>query len=285
MHEAFVVEGDADVQFLAGKMHEYEIAGCSSPRATGDAVSQLLAARCAARGCRRRPRHRPPGRCSRSRRARLRHSGRVVRAWTVAEIDHDLPPGLRRARRRTSRRAGWLAKPVLPRGRRTGRETTRDGGAEARSAGLLRSRADSIHSVVANAAPTMPASERSAPTHSGASQCSLSMNFSGSSVMPPHSTMRSGQSSACISLQHLIQFVPPSRIPAQCCSSWRARRRAVPLPSRRLGDGRTRCSAPACRRRTGRCRCRCRESAPGPCPARRARRRSAAPRGPRRRRR
>jgi len=41
-------------------------------------------------------------------------------------------------------------------------------------------------------------------TDSRASQCSLCMNFSGSSVMPPHSTMKSGHSSACIFFEHQI---------------------------------------------------------------------------------
>lgn len=53
--------------------------------------------------------------------------------------------------------------------------------------------------VVAKAAPTIPACERNSPTRSGAVQRNFRMNDSGSSVTPPHRTMRSGHSSACIS--------------------------------------------------------------------------------------
>src|SRR5277367_1306522 len=64
--------------------------------------------------------------------------------------------------------------------------------------------------VVANAAPTIPASARIAPMHRRASQCSLSMNFSGSPVMPPHSTMRSGHNNACSSFN--TKFNSPAQL-------------------------------------------------------------------------
>src|SRR6202051_890922 len=194
VNEAFVVNGDADVQLLVREVHEDQIAlmhFVARDRRTGVQLF-VRGARNANTGAVRRIHHQP---------AAVESAGRgTAPAIRLAEhglgaIDHD-DAGIRRWARDAGgvRRAGGAVRirrvAVFYRGARACAQRDRQSGYE---------RGSDHTRVVANAAPTMPASERKVPTHNRASQCSLSKNFSGSSVMPPHSTMRSGPSKTCIS--------------------------------------------------------------------------------------
>ena len=187
MHEELPVQGNADVQFLAAPAHEQR-SPAEARRGPPAFRFQSVRARCAARGFRLRRPRKTPNRCNRSHQAQRRQSDTADRSWKGA-IDHD--PARVRSALEAGRRGRFQAGRALC-------------GCVAQAASISDMRPASHAApinfarptpVVANAAPTMPASERKVPTHSRASQCSLSMNFSGSSVMPPHRTMRSGHSS------------------------------------------------------------------------------------------
>src|ERR1700676_1069424 len=194
MKEAFAADRDADMQFFVREMHEDKIARLEVAARNRFSGTQLFP-----RGTRH-PNARAVG-CIGNQAAAVEAAGRgTAEAIGLAdhgrgEIDHDGPwvggrqdGGGWRGGRSGGGRAGWVmvSKRSPGAGGQRHRQNGRGGGS------------DHI-AVVANAAPTMPASERRVPTTKRASQCSLSMNFSGSSVMPPHRTMRSGHSNECIS--------------------------------------------------------------------------------------
>lgn len=190
MHKELPVERNGNVQFLAGKMHEDKIAGLQIRPSNRKAELQLL-------GCR--AWHADSRICGGiNHQAAAIESARRGAAEPIGLTDH----GCRAVDHQLSRR-GLLLNRNFTAGRRFLRmrafmRRCRAGGEcqrqKSREQRFIQVRAADI--VVANAAPTIPASERNVPTHRRASQCNLSMNFSGSSVMPPHKTMRSGHNRA-----------------------------------------------------------------------------------------
>ena len=178
------------MQFLSGEMHENKIAGLHFRAPYLCAEFQLLGGS---------PRHANSCVCGGKKdQAAAIESTRLGTSESIGladhgccAVDHDL--GLRRfllgrgfSWGRDFRRVRGLLRGPL-RGCRAGGKHERAHACQSR---LVQDRV--ADTVAASAAPTMPASARKVPTHRRASQCSLSMNFSGSSVMPPHRTMRSG---------------------------------------------------------------------------------------------
>src|ERR1700722_6061024 len=195
MNEAFAADGDADVQFLVREMHEDQIARFEF--ATRDRRSRM---QLFVRGARH-PNARAVRRI-RDQAAAVEAAGRgTAEAIRLTEhgrgeFDHD-----------GARAGGGPGRGLLGGGAGNdgggsgGRGVLhgRGGGAGQRHV-QQNMRGGSDHTtVVANAAPTMPASARKVPILKRAGQRSWAKNFSGSSVMPPHRTMRSGHSKACIS--------------------------------------------------------------------------------------